>query len=103
MVYYAIMKAVEIINLKVGYVDGSIREMVVWKLPRPSKDRPHGFKYRFHYEHQSGTTWIRYDNERGKGDHRHVGKKEEPYLFRNIEKLVADFMADVKHIRSKKP
>jgi hypothetical protein len=55
MVYYAIMKAVEIINLKVEYVDGSIREMVVWKLPRPSKDRPHGFKYRFHYEHQSGT------------------------------------------------
>ncbi len=37
---------------------------------------------------------VRYDNEVGKGDHRHYGAHEEPYLFESLEKLVADFRAD---------
>src|SRR5262249_15236738 len=31
------------------YPDGAIREMVLWQLPRPTKDRPHGLKYRLYY------------------------------------------------------
>lgn len=38
---------------------------------------------------------IRYDNERGKGDHRHFGEQEEDYAFTSIEKLLADFQSDV--------
>jgi len=38
---------------------------------------------------------VRYDNEAGKGDHRHVGKRERPYKFTSLEKLQADFWADV--------
>ena len=95
-------RAVELLNEKIGYPDGSIREMVLWKLPRPSKDRPHGFKYRLHYVHQGGLTWIRYDNERDKGDHRHIGDKEEPYVFRNPGQLVRDFLADIARIRREK-
>ncbi len=97
------MKAVEMLNEKFQYPDGSIREMVLWKLPRRSKDWPHGLKYRLHYEHKGGEAWIRYDNERGKGDDRHVGDTEKPYLFQSVEKLVKDFLADIKSIRSKKP
>jgi hypothetical protein len=96
-------RAVVVIRERAEYADGSVREAVVWKLPRPSKDRPHGFKYRLHYEHQGGLVRIRYDNERGKGDHRHIGDKEEPYTFRGIEQLIRDFRADIKRIRSKKP
>ena len=32
---------------------------------------------------------------RGKGDHRHYGEREEAYEFKNIDTLIADFMADV--------
>jgi hypothetical protein len=95
-------RAVEVIREKAEYADGSVREAVVWKLPRPSKDRPHGYKYRLHYEHKGGLTWIRYDNERGKGDHRHIGDKEEPYVFRSIEQLIRDFRADIARLRRKK-
>lgn len=41
---------------------------------------------------------MRYDNERGKGDHRHFGRREEPYLFTTPEALLADFDADVRRI-----
>jgi len=34
---------------------------------------------------------VRYDNETGKGDHRHYGRYEEPYPFESLEKLIEDF------------
>lgn len=47
-----------------------------------------------------GKRVIGYDNERGKGDHRHVRASEEPYLFESVETLLADFLADVERERS---
>jgi len=41
---------------------------------------------------------IGYDNERGKGDHRHIGGKEEFYAFTTVDALIADFIADVEKI-----
>lgn len=38
---------------------------------------------------------LRYDNEAGKGDHRHVGSKEAPYVFGSVDELLDDFFADV--------
>ena len=38
---------------------------------------------------------VRYDNERGKGDHRHYGEREEVYSFVSGVQLVADFLHDV--------
>ena len=38
---------------------------------------------------------VRYDNERGKGDHRHIGEMQYEYAFTSIEKLLEDFQADV--------
>ncbi len=46
-----------------------------------------------------GKRIVGYDNERGKGDHRHLGEREEPYLFESPEKLIVDFMADVAKAR----
>ena len=82
------------------YTDGAIREMVLWQLPEESSDKPHGIKYRLYYGLADGTCLVRYDNEAGKGDHRHLGDKEEPYKFRNVETLVADFLADIAYARS---
>lgn len=67
--------------------------MVIWRLPRSSKERPHALKYRLHCG-RGGQCVVRYDNEVGKGDHRHYGGREEPYSFESLEKLVTDFRAD---------
>jgi len=84
------------------YPDGAIREMVLWQLPRPSKDRSHGLKYRLYYGLADGTCVVRYDNETGKGDHRHVGDVETTYSFSGYEKLLADFWADVDKWRQRR-
>ena len=39
---------------------------------------------------------VRYDNETGKGDHRHVGRRAEPYRFTTVDTLLDDFMRDVR-------
>jgi hypothetical protein len=46
---------------------------------------------------------VRYDNETGKGDHRHVGDREEPYRFVSVERLVEDFLGDVARARGGDP
>jgi len=38
---------------------------------------------------------VRYDNEKGKGDHRHIKAREKPYVFTSEEALVADFLSDI--------
>jgi hypothetical protein len=42
---------------------------------------------------------VGYDNEPGKGDHRHIEGKEEQYAFSTVEILMADFLADVRRLR----
>ncbi len=89
------MKAKLIYREKYVYSDGAIREMVLWKLPQKTSDRPHGLKYSLYYGLADGTCVVRYDNETGKGDHRHIGEKEEPYIFKDVETLVHDFLEDI--------
>jgi len=73
-------------------------EMVVWRVPRPVPPSGHGFKYRLVYVVDSVRV-VGYDNERGKGDHRHLGGTELAYRFVDVQTLVADFMADVERAR----
>lgn len=37
---------------------------------------------------------VRYDNEAGKGDHRHYGELEEPCAFTGVDQLIEDFRND---------
>lgn len=92
------MKAKLIFHEKVVFPDGAILEMILWELPEKTEERPHGLKYRLHYG-LPGKTLIRYDNEKGKGDHKHIEDREEPYEFRGVEALVADFYCDIESIR----
>ncbi len=85
------------------YADGAIREMVLWKIPTASPDRPHGLKYRLYYGDGQGRCLVRYDNESGKGDHRHRGEREEPYEFVGVEKMVVGFVADLAAARGGEP
>ena len=45
---------------------------------------------------------VGYGNERGKGDHKHIGKVEIPYRFTTVEQLVADFLEDVEGVNHAK-
>lgn len=74
--------------------DGSILELVVWKLPTPVPPTDHGYKYRAVYV-LDGQRILGFDNERGKGDHCHLDGKELPYTFISVEQLVEDFITAV--------
>ena len=94
-------KAKLIYRAKKVYPDGSIKEMVIWQLPQGTKERPHGLKYRLYYGTADGKCLVRYDNEKGKGDHRHAKGKETIYRFTDIETLVADFQRDIDRIKDR--
>ena len=79
--------------------DGTIVEIVVWELPEALPPSAHRYKYRLYYG-ALGVCRIRYDNERGKGDHRHVAGREEHYSFVSVEQLLADFQSDVERWES---
>jgi hypothetical protein len=89
------MKAKLIYKEKSQLEDGSVLELVLWEIPVKTKDRPHGYKYRLYYGDSEGNCLVRYDNESGKGDHKHIGDKELLYHFIDKDKLLEDFYRDV--------
>ena len=78
--------------------DGAIMEMKIWRVPEPVAPTTHGLKYSLFYGYP-GRRVVGYDNERTKGDHRHLDDRELPYTFVSVEQLVADFLSDVRSIR----
>lgn len=73
--------------------EGAFVEIVVLRLPRPSHGSAHSFKYRLALV-VGGECVLRYDNEAGKGDHRHIYGAEAPYAFDGYERLLADFWTE---------
>ena len=74
--------------------EDAFAELAVWRVPVPLPPTGHGYKYRLAYVVR-GRCVVRYDNERGKGDHRHFDDGESPYVFTTPEKLVEDFRSDI--------
>ena len=83
---------------KIALDDDSFVELVVWKLPRTLPGSTHDFKYRLAFVNK-GVCVIRYDNEAGKGDHRHLDELEADYSFAGLEQLQRDFWDDVEQWR----
>jgi hypothetical protein len=75
-----------------------ITEIVIWRLPSPLPGCGHSYKYRLFFGKMDGTCFVRYDNEKGKGDHRHQADAESPYPFRDLGSLLADFMNDINNL-----
>jgi len=88
------MKAELLMDKKVVDPDGAITEMVAWKVPTPVPPTTHGFKYRLVYV-RNGKRIVGFDNERGKGDHMHLGGLQCPYGFTSVAQLIEDFIAEV--------
>jgi hypothetical protein len=92
------MKATRLFYDRMEYADGAIIEMVIWRVPQSVKGSAYRLKYSLFYG-RPGQHLVGYDNERGKGDHRHVGEREERYFFTTPEAPVRDFLSDVKEPR----
>lgn len=92
------MRAVRIFYDRMDFPDGAIVEMVIWAVPTPVEGSAHSLKYSLFYGYP-GQRLAGYDNERGKGDHRHIEGREEAYSFTTPEVLVADFLADIRRMR----
>ena len=75
-----IMPATPVYQLRDLLPNGLTVEAVVWRVPVPVPGCAHPYKYRL-YCGRAGVCLVRYDNERGKGDHKHLGDVEVPYEF----------------------
>jgi len=84
------------------HADGSFTEIVIWHLEAPVSPCTHCYKYRMVHI-VKGTRVVGYDNERGKGDHRHINGKQLPYLFSTPQQLLADFQNDVRQWMEQNP
>ncbi|CAH1073305.1 toxin-antitoxin system TumE family protein [Candidatus Nitrotoga sp. 1052] len=92
------MNARELFNRRVAVTEQAFAELVLWEVPEPLSGSKHRYKYRLAFV-VAGKCVLRYDNESGKGDHKHVSGKEVKYSFVSADKLVTDFFEDVKRWR----
>ncbi len=88
------MKAVELLRRRIAYTEDAFAELILWQLPEPVAGSRHSYKYRLAYVVETVCV-LRYDNESGKGDHRHYGAAERKYPFSTPERLIADFQRDI--------
>ena len=88
------MKAVLLFQEKRTEASGAIVEMTIWRVPSPVPPSTHALKYSLFYG-RAGQRIVAFDNERGKGDHRHFGGEETMYTFTTPRRLIADFESDI--------
>jgi len=88
------MGATLLLRTRIIIAGNAFTEMVLWRVTSPLPGSTHSFKYRVAYVVDQECV-LRYDNEAGKGDHRHRDDAERAYRFVSPEKLIADFQADI--------
>ncbi len=88
------MKTAELFRNRIVLAENRFADLVIWRLQRPLSGSRHSYKYRLAYI-VNELCVLRYDNEGGKGDHRHWNEHESKYAFESPEKLLADFKADI--------
>ncbi len=91
-------KAEKLLDERLLFDDGSILALRLWMVPEPVPPATHSFKYALFYG-RPGERLVLFDNERGKGDHKHIREVESPYVFESVEKLIADFQEAVRAAR----
>lgn len=95
-------KAEKLLDDRLLLDDGSILALRLWRVPQPVPPATHRFKYALFYG-RPGERLVLFDNERGKGDHKHIWEVETPYAFESPERLVADFLDAVRAVRGGGP
>ena len=112
MVYNANMvkkktPAVPIFKLKyeVRDKDGNLVGIMEIRIYRVKADGnfPEGVKYALQFAKYLGRgefdkDFLRYDNEKRKGPHKHIKGKEFPYKFVSVDRLFEDFKKDFERL-----
>lgn len=88
------MKATELVRTRIAYSSTAFADLVLWRVLNSVEGSRHTFKYRLAYV-VNDVCVLRYDNEVGKGDHRHFGDGESRYRFTTVDQLIADFQTDI--------
>lgn len=88
------MKAAALLRTRIVLSENAFAELVLWRVPKPLAGSAHDFKYRLAYM-VDGVCVVRYDNEAGKGDHRHFDGTESAYAFQTPDRLIVDFQRDI--------
>ena len=83
---------------RVVLTENAFVEAIMWRLPRPAPGSKHRYKYRLALV-SDGVCVLRYDNESGEGDHKHVRERQVTYRFVDLETLQSDFWRDVEKWR----
>ena len=91
------MKAALLLRERLPFDDDAFAELVIWRLPRQAPGSAHPYKYRLAFVIGDECV-LRFDNEAGKGDHRHTQARELIYVFESPEKLVQDFLREARRI-----
>ncbi len=91
------MKATQLLKERVPFDEVSFAELVIWRLPKPVPGSMHSFKYRLAFIVNDECV-LRYDNEAGKGDHRHTKTRQLAYAFESPDKLVQDFLREARRM-----
>lgn len=78
--------------------ESSFLDLVIWELPEPVHGSEHNYKYGLAFVVDNEGV-LRYDNEYGKGDHKHIMETEVSYSFNGLARLVDDFLYDVEQWR----
>ena len=94
------MKAQRLLKVRQPVGHDAFVEIVVWRLPHPAPGSQHALKYRLAFVVR-GECVVRYDNEAGKGDHKHVSGHEAPFAFTDLDALLRDFWREVDEWRSR--
>lgn len=89
------MTAQLLLRRRVAVSEDAFAELVLWSLPKPVPGSTHSYKYRLAFV-VKGECVLRYDNETGKGDHKHFGALEARYRFTSVDRLVTDLLRDVR-------
>ncbi len=90
-------KTITIVNLKdAPRTDGYTIQRRVKAVASPVPPSTHRYKYSL-YCGKDGVRLVAYDNERGKGDHKHILGEEHPYVFTTWQQMLDDFAADCLH------
>ena len=91
------MKARLLFEDETVFEDGLLYQVVSWSVPQSVPPSEHAYKYRLFYG-RPGQRLVGYDNERGKGDYKHVAGIESAYVFVSLARLLNDFRADIEAV-----
>ncbi|EAO9207725.1 hypothetical protein AHZ32_11855 [Salmonella enterica] len=78
--------------------EDAFTSVTVWAVEPSIRGSKHEYKYSLAYVVQ-GVCAMRYDNEAGKGDHKHISDVEYPVTFSDMADLLNQFFDDVNRLR----